>query len=490
MSSPTPLEWHAGYADLPTAFHQPVEPTPIPDPYLVAWNPVVATELGLPRDPAEIGSLVQVLAGNLVPEGSRPTAAAYAGHQFGSWVHELGDGRAIVLGEVPDRSRRLQEVQLKGAGLTRWSRMGDGRAVLRSTIREYLASAAMEGLGIPTTRALAIVGSDLPVLRERLETAAVLTRVAPTHIRFGTFEYFAARRLDAERALLADWVIERHFPGLLALPAGDRYAAWYAEVVARTARLMARWTAVGFQHGVMNTDNFSVLGLTIDYGPYGFMDRYDPTWICNHSDHSGRYAFDQQPSIGLWNCARLGEALYPLVAEAPAREALASYRETYATEVVARMRTKLGLARAEPDDPALITAWLELLQANAADYHRAHRALSRWDADAAASRDPLAAEIADGAALDAWLATYGSRVAREARPADARHRAMLATNPKYVLRNWVAEEAIRNAETRNHARVDEIRALLDAPCDEHPGWDRYAEGPPEWARHLAVSCSS
>jgi uncharacterized protein YdiU (UPF0061 family) len=490
MSHSSTPQWHTGYADLPATFHQPVEPTPVPDPYFVAWHPGVAIDLGLPPEPPGSGDLLDVLAGNRVPAGSRPTAAAYAGHQFGTWVHELGDGRAIVLGELEDLHRVRQEIQLKGAGLTRWSRMGDGRAVLRSTIREYLASAAMEGLGIPTTRALAIVGSDLPVLRERLETAAVLTRVAPTHVRFGSFEYLAARRMDDERALLADWVIERQHPELLRLPAEARHAAWYGEIVARTARLMAMWTTEGFQHGVMNTDNFSILGLTIDYGPYGFMDTYDPTWVCNHSDHGGRYAFDQQPSIGLWNCARLGEALYPLVAEGPARTALEGYRTIYGETMVDRMRAKLGLATAGDDDVALITDWLELQRGAGADYHRSFRALSRWDAEVPASREPLAAEIADGAALDAWLATYRARLGVESRPAAERHAAMLAVNPKYVLRNWVAQEAIQNAETRNHARVDEIRRLLDAPFDEHPGWERYAEGPPAWARDIAVSCSS
>ncbi len=479
-----------GYAALPERFHVTVEPTPVPDPYLVAWNPGVAADLGLQAAPPASGELLELLAGNRIAAESQPTAAAYAGHQFGVWVPELGDGRAIILGDIVDAHHRPQELQLKGAGLTRWSRMGDGRAVLRSTIREYLASAAMEGLGIPTTRALAIVGSDLPVYRERTETAAVLTRLAPTHVRFGTFEYFAARRMEAERTILADWVIERFFPMLLRLPSDERYAAWYHEIVTRTARLMARWTAAGFAHGVMNTDNFSILGLTIDYGPFGWLDAYDPTHICNHSDHQGRYAFSQQPRVGLWNCARLGEALHPVVTEDSARATLEGYAATYESEVFTLMRRKLGLAEAGDDDIALVGDFLDLLRTTASDYARSFRVLSNWDVTDADSDVSLRRAIPDGATLDAWLARYTVRLGAESRTSAERHAAMRGVNPKFVLRNWVAEEAIRNAETRNYARVDEIRRLLDAPFDEHPEWERFSEGPPAWASGLEVSCSS
>lgn len=479
-----------GYAALPERFHVPVEPTPLPDPYLVAWNPGVAQDLGIPEAPPLRGELLELLAGNRIPAGSAPTAAAYAGHQFGVWVPELGDGRAIILGDLIDTQHQSQELQLKGAGLTRWSRMGDGRAVLRSTIREYLASAAMEGLGIPTTRALAIVGSDLPVYRVRTETAAVLARIAPTHVRFGTFEYFAARRMETERTMLADWVIERFYPELLRLPALERHNAWYQEIVTRTARLMAMWTAAGFAHGVMNTDNFSILGITIDYGPFGWLDAYDPTHICNHSDHHGRYAFSQQPRVGLWNCARLGEALHPLVTEESARATLEGYAATYESEVFTLMRRKLGLVGVDDDDIALVGDFLDLLRSTGSDYSRSLRALSSWDAADSASDASLRREIPDGATLDEWLAQYAARLATESRATAERHAAMRAVNPKYVLRNWVAEEAIRNAETRNYARVDEIRRLLDAPFDEHPEWERFGEGPPTWASGLEVSCSS
>lgn len=489
MAPITALAWDNAYAALPAAFHQRVEPTAVPDPYPVAWNESLAAELGWRHDLKDPETLA-VLAGNRVVEGMEPIASAYAGHQFGSWVPELGDGRAIILGELvtPDGGR--QEIQLKGAGLTRWSRMGDGRAVLRSTIREYLASAAMHGLGIATTRALAIVGSDLPVYRERTETAAILTRVAPTHVRFGTFEYLAARRMTAERQRLADFVIERFHPELLTLPAAERYGAWYTEVVARTARLMAAWIAVGFAHGVMNTDNFSIIGLTLDYGPYGWMDRYDPSLVCNHSDWAGRYAFDQQPIVGLWNCARLGEALHPLVEEPAAMAALEAYRTRYETEVASRMRAKLGLATEDPGDVELATAFLELMRAVGADYTNTFRALSRWDRDDPASDVALRGELPGVAGLDEWLGSYAERLGREQRPVAARHAAMLTVNPKYVLRNWVAQDVIRNAETRNVALVDEVRRVLEQPFDEHPTMARYAAPPPEWARGIEVSCSS
>jgi uncharacterized protein YdiU (UPF0061 family) len=477
------------FAALPEVLFQRVDPTPVPAPYPVAWNAPLAQQLGLTTD-LNSAEQLERFAGNRVDPDMAPLAAGYAGHQFGSWVPQLGDGRAIVLGELTGRDRLPYEVQLKGAGMTRWSRMGDGRAVLRSTIREYLGSAAMAGLGIPTTRALAIVGSDLPVYRERTESAAILTRVARTHVRFGSFEFLAARQLHEERQTLADYVIERCYPELLPLQASERYGAWYTEIVARTARLMAAWTACGFAHGVMNTDNFSIIGDTIDYGPFGWLDSYDPALICNHSDWAGRYAFSQQPNVGLWNCARLGEALHPLVDEGPARAALDGFVTSYNTELATRFRSKLGLTGEAEEDLELITGLFVLMQTTGADYTRTFRALSRYDAATPGSGDALRAEINDHRGLDSWLGRYASRVTRHDRPAAQRHEQMLAVNPKYVLRNWVAQEVIQNAETRNYALVDQVREVLDRPFDEHPAMERYAEAPPEWAQGIEVSCSS
>lgn len=481
------LSWDNSFARLPEQFYHRVDPTPMPGPHLVAWNEALAAEIGLDGDPARDPELLAVLAGNRVTPQMAPVAAIYAGHQFGVWVPQLGDGRAILLGEVVSPDHARWEIQLKGAGMTRFSRMGDGRAVLRSTIREYLASEAMHGLGIPTTRALAITGSDLPVYRETTETAAVLTRVAPTHVRFGSFELFASRQQSGEVQQLADHVIEHHFPSLLTLPAATRYDGWYQEVVTRTARLMAAWTAIGFQHGVMNTDNFSITGLSIDYGPYGWMERYDPSWICNHSDHSGRYAFGKQPMVGLWNCSRLGEALHPLVSETDAIAALESFRATFDTTIGNLLRAKLGLATTLPDDLMLITDWLALLQQTGADYTRTFRALSHWLPDDAHTLDALRAEVSDHPALDQWLARWQQRLAVEGSDHDARRVAMLAINPKYVLRNWIAQDAIDNASTGNVGRVDELRRLFATPCAEHPAMERYTEPGRE---EIVVSCSS
>ena len=372
------LRWDNSFARLEGEFFERVRPTARPDPYLGAFNPDAAALLGL--DPAAAGTeeFLAVMSGNGLLAAMDPVAAIYAGHQFGVWVPQLGDGRAILLGEAVTPGGTRWEIQLKGAGMTRFSRMGDGRAVLRSTIREYLAGEAMAGLGIPTTRALSITGSPLPVYRERAETAAVLSRLAPSHVRFGSFELFASRGMPIEVRTLADHVITRHFPELAALPDDERHAAWFREVVDRTARLMAQWTAVGFAHGVMNSDHMSVLGLTIDYGPYGWLDAYDPGFVCNHTDQAGRYAFNQQPRVGLWNCTRFAEALHSLVAEASALAALESYRDTFEATIDGLMRAKLGLRTAEPDDLALQGELFSLLHREAVDYSRFFGALSAF----------------------------------------------------------------------------------------------------------------
>ena len=491
------LRWTNSFARLPDAFHQRVGQAPLPDPYLVAFNPDAAELIGLnglssggacPPDAGVLTRFIAQVNGDVAIAGADPVAAIYAGHQFGTWVPQLGDGRAILLGEVTNSRHDHWEIQVKGAGPTRFSRRGDGRAVLRSTIREYLASEAMHGLGIPTTRALAIIGSDFPVYRERTEPAAVLVRMAPTHVRFGSFELFAARRMPNEQRQLAEYVIEHDFPHLLVMPAAERFSAWYHEIVRRTARLMAQWNAVGFAHGVMNTDNFSITGLTMDYGPYGWLDAYDPTLICNHSDPGGRYAFNQQPRIGLWNCARLGEALHPLVSEDEAVAALGSYRATFEDTMVTLLRAKLGLRTTTEDDAPLATALLELLFQAGADYTRTFRALSRFDADDESSRQALLAEVDES--ITPWLVRYQARLDLEHSVASERHALMLGANPKFVLRNWLAQDAIVNAESRNYDRVREVWEVLRAPFDEHPAFEHFAEKPPAWATGLEVSCSS
>lgn len=484
------LQWDNSYARLPAGFFERVAPAPLPDPYLITFNRDAAELLDL--DPAEASrpEFLAALNGDRLLAGTDPIAAIYAGHQFGVWVPQLGDGRAIVLGEVVNARHERWDVQLKGSGPTRFSRMGDGRAVLRSTIREYLASEAMHALGIPTTRALTIFGSDAPVYRERTESAAVLVRLAPTHVRFGTFQLFASRGQHDAVAQLANYVIEQHFPHLLQLPAKDRYIAWYAEVVDLTARMIARWTAVGFSHGVMNTDNMSILGLSLDYGPYGWLDRYDRGFICNHSDDFGRYAFDQQPKVGLWNCARLGEAILTLITEESALATLEAYRKSFEEEIDARMGEKLGLRTVEPGDLALLTEFLAVLQRAKADYTRTFRALSRYSPTDLATLAPLQAEVHETEALDAWRMKYNARLTQEGSVDADRHARMLGVNPKYVLRNWVAQDVIANAEARNYGKIEEARQLLASPFEEHPAFQHFAAGPPEGAQDIVVSCSS
>ncbi len=484
------LRWDNAFARLPDVFRQRIGPTPLPEPYLVAANADAALLLDL--DPAELGrdELVTAMNGTRPLTGTEPVATIYAGHQFGVWVPQLGDGRAILLGEVVNDRHERWDVQLKGSGLTGFSRMGDGRAVLRSTIREYLAGEAMHGLGIPTTRALAIVGSDAPVYREQTETAAVLLRLAPTHIRFGSFELFASRGQHDSVRTLADHVIDRYYPHLLVLPAAGRYAAWFREIAERTARLIAQWTAVGFAHGVMNTDNMSIVGITLDYGPYGWIDGYDRDFIPNHSDPGGRYAFSQQPMVGLWNTARLADALLPLVGEDAALAALEHYRVTFESAIDALMRAKLGFDTAESGDQALLDELFAILQRNAADYTGFFRALSRYTPGDDASRQLVRHALADDAAADQWLSRYATRLLREDSDHDARRRRMLATNPAYVLRNWMAQEAIALAESGEFGRIEELRRILASPFDKHAGAERYAAPPPDWALHLEVSCSS
>ena len=342
------LNFDNTYAKLPLNFFQRVLPTPVADPYLVAFNADAARLIDLDPEEARRPEFVAAFAGNALLPGSEPVAMRYAGHQFGVYVSQLGDGRAILLGEVRHSMGEMWDLHLKGAGRTAFSRFGDGRAVLRSCIREYLCSEAMHALGIPTTRALCIVGSETEVYRETVETGALLLRMAPSHVRFGSFEIFYHRQEHDALKILADYVIEHHFAHLMRET--DRYRLFFEEVVRRTARLVAQWQAVGFAHGVLNTDNMSILGLTLDYGPFGFMEEFDPGFICNHSDEAGRYAFDQQARIGLANLARLAQALSLLISEGELRETLNLYADEFNASIHELMCRKIGLRDAVEED--------------------------------------------------------------------------------------------------------------------------------------------
>ena len=487
------LPFHNSYASLPEAFYDRPMPAPFPDPYLVSFNPQVAELIGL--DPAEAArpEFFEIFTGQGKLPSMEPVAMLYAGHQFGVFVPQLGDGRAMLLGEVVGPSGKRWDLQLKGAGPTQFSRGGDGRAVLRSSIREYLCSEAMHGLGIPTTRALCVIGSDLMVYREGVETAAILTRVAPSHVRFGNFEVFYHRGQYDRVRQLADYLIEHHFTELADEP--ERYLRLLGEITRRTAELIARWQAVGFSHGVMNTDNMSVLGLTIDYGPYGFMDGYDPGFVCNQSDHRGRYAFDRQPQIGLWNLGCLGHAMLCLIderEEAAAEKAMDVIEQDgpiFGRSYAALMQEKLGLATRQAEDGALVERLLALMAEGQTDYTLFFRQLGEFVQGA--RNEAVRNMILDREGFDAWAAEYAARLGAESSEDDSRRERMHRVNPKYVLRNYMAEIAIAKAVNgKDFSEVDALLRLVQSPFDEHPELARYAGLPPDWADQVRVSCSS
>ena len=477
--------WTHRFAALGPAFHTHLPPTPLPQPHWVGRNEALAESLGLDLEWFHSEGALQALTGNQVLPGTQPLATVYSGHQFGHWAGQLGDGRAILLGELDTG----HEIQLKGAGRTPYSRGGDGRAVLRSSIREFLCSEAMHGLGIPTTRALSVTGSPAPVRRETVETAAVVSRVAPSFVRFGHFEHFAARGMAQELRTLADYVIDRYYPACRSTPqpGGNAYAALLQAVSERTATLMAQWQAVGFCHGVMNTDNMSILGLTIDYGPFQFLDAFVPGHVCNHSDTQGRYAYNRQPNVAYWNLFCLAQALLPLMGDAEvAQAALASYQRIFSTSFLARMRAKLGLASERASDAELIDALLLLLARNGVDYAIFWRRLSH--AVAQNHFDPVRDLFADRAGWDRWMLSYSEHTAKDNKGLMAD--LMLKSNPKFVLRNHLGEQAIRAAKLGDFSEIHTLQRLLERPFDEHPGHDAWADFPPDWASSIAISCSS
>jgi len=478
--------WTNRFAELGPDFFTELPAQGLPEPHWVARSPACAEMLGWPADWTERLAALDVFSGNASWPGMRPLASVYSGHQFGVWAGQLGDGRALWLGEV-DTPSGPQELQIKGGGLTPYSRRGDGRAVLRSSIREFLCSEAMAALGVPTTRALCITGSRLPVVRETVETAAIVTRVAPSFIRFGHFEHFAHHdQLDALRRL-ASFFIAHFAPECAEAP--EPAVALLSKVSLQTAELMAHWQSIGFCHGVMNTDNMSMLGLTLDYGPFGFMDGFDPGHICNHSDDRGRYAYARQPAVAFWNLHALAQALLPLLpidsekdAEASTERLLGAvegYRERFASQMLSRMRAKLGLLGEEAGDQALADDFLKLMAESRADFTITFRNLSR----ALTDPEPLRDHFIDRAALDAWLGRWRPRTAPDA---EAR---MRAVNPAVVLRNHLAEGAIRAAQQGDFGEIERLLKVLGRPFDE-PVLPGDAALPPDWAQHLEVSCSS
>jgi len=498
-----PRAWPAlrqPFAALGSEFSVPVAVNPLPDPVLVACSADAAALVGLPEPHGAEDERfwAQAFGGHVDALSAGSRATVYAGHQFGNWAGQLGDGRALLLGEWPDAQGGRHsggypawEVQFKGSGRTPFSRMGDGWAVLRSSIREFLCSEAMAALGVPTTRALCIVGSSRPVRRERLETAAMVTRLSPSFVRFGHFEHFSYSGQIAALERLTDWVIARHCPQCAGEP--QPALALLGWVVARTAELIARWQAVGFVHGVMNTDNMSILGWTIDYGPFAFIDAYDPLYTPNTTDQTGRYALGRQPAVAHWNLLALAQALLPLIAKPDdALQAVDGFRPQYVYAVQRQMAAKLGLEQVDADDGALLQDLLELMAVNRSDWTLTFRHFSRLRGDAQAAIIPeLAAQFPrQPVAFAAWVQRYRARLQRERRSDQARAQAMDAVNPIVVLRHHHAQAAIARAQDGDFSEVRRLLAALRKPFTLDAVHAAYAQPPAADAPPACLSCSS
>jgi uncharacterized protein YdiU (UPF0061 family) len=482
------------YAALPANFFARVAPTPVASPRLIKLNRPLAHQLGLDPDRLDSPEGAEILAGKRIPDGADPIAMAYAGHQFGHFVPQLGDGRAILLGEVIDAEGVRRDIQLKGSGRTPFSRRGDGRAALGPVLREYIVSEAMAALGIPTTRSLAAVVTGENVMRETPLPGAVLTRVASSHIRVGTFQYFAARSDTEGVRRLADHVIERHYPK--AANADRPYHTLLEGVIARQAELVARWLLVGFIHGVMNTDNSSISGETIDYGPCAFMDQYDPAAVFSSIDEQGRYAYANQPRIALWNLTRLAECLLPLLADeqdkaiAEAQAILGEFAEKFNTAYQAGLRSKLGLFTARDGDPALAQDLLDAMAKNHADFTLTFRRLGDAALNPAGDAD-VRELFTEPAAYDEWAVRWRQRLGEEPQDATTRRNAMLSVNPAFIPRNHRVEAVIDAAVNRDDfALFEELLTVLSHPYLDQPAFAAYSEPPEPDQRVLQTFCGT
>ena len=477
----------------------PVLASRLLDPVVVSSNKLLAEELGIDPDNLDSPEMLEVMSGNFMTANIKPIALVYSGHQFGVWAGQLGDGRAMTLGELPVvdavtsstelldselLDSELWDIQLKGAGPTPYSRFADGRAVLRSSIREYLCSEAMHGLGIATTRALSLVDSKTAVYREEVESGATVCRVARSHIRFGSFEHFHYRNQPESVRALADYVVQRHFPQWV--EDQDRYLKLFKNTVFKTARMIAQWQSVGFNHGVMNTDNMSILGDTLDFGPFGFLDNYDPEFICNHSDTNGRYSFKNQPSVGLWNLNALATSLTSLLSSDELIDVLKEYEPEFLNQFRAIMASKLGLEKYRANDELLSNELLDLMHINNVDYTILFRSLCDFTETNQAVRD----QFIDRQGFDQWAVKYLARLGQQDLSDAQRRDNMRAVNPKYMLRNYMAQAAIEKAQAGDYSEVNLLLKVLQSPCDEHPEAQQYAGLPPDWAEKISVSCSS
>ena len=472
-----PIQPHA-YAELPQDFYNLQNWQGFDNPLLVIENAKLKKDLGLENIDKQ--KLLDIFNGSLSIESLKPLSMAYSGHQFGQYVEQLGDGRGLLFGQI-DSSAGLIDIHLKGAGKTPYSRFGDGRAVLRSVIREYLCGEAMHALSIPTSRALMIIGSDEMVIREKSETAAILARTAKTHIRFGNFEYFHYNNKPEYVKVLADFCID-NYPSYF-LKSKNKYEEFFRSVVEQTACMIALWQANGFSHGVMNTDNMSILGETFDYGPYGFMEDYIPSYVCNHSDHQGRYAFKNQPYIGLWNCSALGHALSSLISEENQDEILKTYELIFQNKLAELYRKKLGFMTSHNEDAQLIQGLLDIMESERLDYTNTFRNLSQ------AVTETKTNELNSDVAMS-WIKSYQERHNKESKSIAKKISLMNAINPKYILRNYMAQEVIEAAENSDFSAAETLIKVITSPYDELEQYEHFANRSPDWAKNLEISCSS
>ena len=466
------------FSELPEEFYTLQDWQGFNNPKIVIENHVMKKALGM--EDTDHQELLKIFNGRRKIDSLKPLSMVYSGHQFGQYVEQLGDGRGLLLAQI-NSNEGLLDIHLKGAGKTPYSRFGDGRAVLRSVIREYLCGEAMHALSIPTSRALMIIGSDEMVIREKSESAAMLVRTSKTHIRFGSFEYFHYNNKPEHVKALADFCIDS-YPQYFSRTT-NAYEDFFRVIVKETANMIAHWQACGFNHGVMNTDNMSILGETFDYGPYGFMEDYNPNHVCNHSDHQGRYAFKNQPYIGLWNCSALGHALSSLISEESQGEILQTYEAIFQDTLAELYRKKLGLDLAKPEDATLIQGLLDIMESEKLDYTNTFRNLTQ--ALAEENSPELQSEISKS-----WVVSFLERHSKETLSKDKRLKLMNQVNPKFILRNYMAQEAIEAAEVNDSSKLETLMIVITQPYEELIEHEKFANKSPIWAKDLEISCSS
>ena len=466
------------FSELPEEFYTLQDWQGFDNPKIVIENHAMKKALGM--EDVEHQELLEIFNGAKKIYSLKPLSMVYSGHQFGQYVEQLGDGRGLLFAQI-NSNEGLLDIHLKGAGKTPYSRFGDGRAVLRSVIREYLCGEAMHALSIPTSRALMIIGSDEMVIREKSESAAMLVRTSKTHIRFGSFEYFHYNNKPEHVKALADFCIDS-YPQYFSRTT-NAYEDFFRVIVKETANMIAHWQACGFNHGVMNTDNMSILGETFDYGPYGFMEDYNPNYVCNHSDHQGRYAFKNQPYIGLWNCSALGHALSSLISEESQGEILQTYEAIFQDTLAELYRKKLGLDLAKPEDATLIQGLLDIMESEKLDYTNTFRNLTQ--ALAEENSPELQSEISKS-----WVVSFLERHSKETLSKDKRLKLMNQVNPKFILRNYMAQEAIEAAEANDSSKLETLMIVITQPYEELIEHEKFANKSPIWAKDLEISCSS